>query len=113
MTHEQVHATLIYLRHCHTARAAGYPVSYTTDPAWLVNQAINRRSAQFADDPSDARGSCRTVQGRYPRKAQGQTYGHLRLLARQINTPRLLVRCGALGEWRRRLLARLPARITA
>ena len=36
--------TLAYLRQCQTAREAGYPVQFTTDPAWLVEQAINRRA---------------------------------------------------------------------
>ena len=35
-------ATVDYLRRCQAARAAGYPVSFTTDPAWLVNQLPHR-----------------------------------------------------------------------
>jgi hypothetical protein len=105
--------TLTWLRACRAARAAGHPVSYTTDPAWLVEQAINRRSPLFADDPSLSRGSCRTVNGRYPAKAQGDTYTHLHRCSRAINTPRRVVRVGELGEWRTVLLARLPARFHA
>ena len=67
-----IHATLASLRACQAQRAAGQPVAYTTDPAWLVEQAINRRSDQFQDDPTHSRGSCRTVLGRYPRKAEGE-----------------------------------------
>ena len=106
----RIHSTLAYLRACQAARAAGQPVAYTTDPAWLVEQAVNRRSAQFKDDPSHSRGSCRTVQGRYPRKAEGERFSHLRNLSRAINTPRLIVHGGALGEWRPLLRKRLPQR---
>ena len=48
--------TLAYLRRCQEARAIGYPVQYTTDPTWLVEQAINRR-AGWPDAPSTSRGS--------------------------------------------------------
>lgn len=106
----QIHATLAYLRACQAQRAAGYTVSFTTDPAWLVEQAINRRSRDYADDPSCWRGSCRTVSGRYPRKAEGTRLNHLRTLSRTINTPRLCVHVGELGEWRPLLLTRLPDR---
>jgi hypothetical protein len=104
--------TLAHLQHCRAARAAGHQVSYTTDPAWLVEQAINRR-AGWPDDPSCTRGSCMPVQGRYPKKASGDTYHHLHRLSRAINTPRLIVHVGELGAWRTRLLARLPERFDA
>jgi hypothetical protein len=107
----QLRATLAYLRKCQAARAAGYPVSYTTDPAWLVEQAINRR-AGWPEDPSHTRGSCQPVQGRYPKKASGNTYRHLMNLSRHINTPRLIVHDGELGEWRVLLRRRIPTRIT-
>ena len=103
-------ATIQYLRICQTARAAGVPMSYTTDPAWLVTMAINRR-AGWPDDPTLSRGSARPVAGRYPKKAAGDEYNHLRLLARAINTPRLIVRVGELAEWRKLLLAKIPGRI--
>ena len=105
-----VAATLAFLRARQAARDAGYPVSYTTDPAWLVMMAINRR-AGWPDDPSCSRGSAMPVNGRYPVKASGDAYNHLRRIARDVNTPRLIVRPGQLGEWRRLLLARIPHRI--
>ena len=86
-------------------------VRFTTDPAWLVHQAINRR-AGWPKDPGCYRGTCcPTPDGRYPKKAIGETYSTLRLLARQINTPRLIVRDCTLGEWRGLLRARIPWRI--
>jgi len=51
------------------------------------------------------------VNGRYPKKAAGDPYNHLRLIAREINTPRLIVRAQRLGEWRKLILKRLPQRI--
>jgi hypothetical protein len=104
--------TIKYLRRCQRARAAGYPVSFTTDPAWLVEQAINRR-AGWPDDPSSTRGSAMpTHDGRYPTKASGDKYAHIRRLACALNTPRLIVREGELGEWRRLILERVPQRIS-
>ena len=136
--------TIDHLRLCQQARAQGYPVAYTTDSAWLVHQAINRR-AGWPDDPGCSRGSCTPVRAHagmqdsrrdrqgyavgyrvgsarfvstpsdtlvYPRKAQGEVFGHLRTLARKINTPRLIVRLSELGEWRAALVARMPNRFT-
>ena len=100
--------TLTYLRYCRAARVAGFPVSYTTDPAWLVQMAINRR-AGWPDDPTHYRGSCHPVHGRYPRKAEGLEYGHLRVIAREINTPGLVVDVARLGE-HRWLAQRVPWR---
>ena len=108
MTHDAIHNTLTYLRQCRAARNTGYPVSYTSDPAWLITMAINRR-AGWPDDPSHSRGSCMPVQGRYPRKASGDYYRHLVLIASEINR-RCIVRRQRLGEhqW---LAVRLPHRI--
>lgn len=106
-----VRATLRYLRACRALRDAGGAVSYVTDPAWLVQMAINRR-AGWPDDPSHVRGSARPVAGRYPAKASGDRWHHLRTLARALNTPRLVVRDGELGEWRGLILGRIPGRIT-
>ena len=111
MAVSRVGATLAYLRRCQAARAAGYLVTYTTDPAWLVTMAINRR-AGWPDDPSTARGSAMPVDGRYPPKASGDAYRHLELLAHELNTPRLIVRPGQCGEWRRLIERRLPSRLT-
>jgi len=52
------------------------------------------------------------VNGTYPRKASGGSYNHLRLIAREVNTPRLIVHAACLGEWRTLLLKRIPHRIT-
>lgn len=82
---EQVRATIEYLRQCQAARAAGYPVSYTDDPAWLVDMAINRR-AGWPDDPSHRRGSCMPVRGRYPKRAIETS--ELRQFAGMLNTIR-------------------------
>jgi hypothetical protein len=49
------------------------------------------------------------VHGRYPKKASGDVYNHLRLIAREVNTPRLIVRVARLGE-HRWLADRLPHR---
>jgi hypothetical protein len=107
-----VQATICLLRKCLRLRAAGVQVSFTTDPAWLVHMAINRR-AGWLDDPSHVRGSAVPVDGKYPRKAEGSQYSHLRNLARSINTPRLIVRDGELGQWRKLIRLRLPERIYA
>lgn len=108
-----VRNTIAHVRRCQAARAAGYRVSFTTDPAWLIHMAINRR-AGWPDDPTTSRGSAMPVCGRYPKKAAGD-YGfrHLQHLAAKINgRPRLIVRPGQLGGWRKLLLARIPDRIT-
>lgn len=95
------------------ARAAGHVGAFTTDLAWLVDQAINRR-AGWPQDPSGFRGTCRpNASGAYPRNAQGGRMTDLRRLARALNTPRLIVRERDLGPWRDVLLARVgPERIT-
>lgn len=103
----KVRATLNYLRRCQEAREEGHPVNLTTDPAWLVNQAINRR-AGWLEDPH-TRGTTMPVDGRFPRKARGDWQRTLRLIAREVNTPRLIVRAQRLGE-HRWLLDRLPHR---
>lgn len=105
-----IRATIDYLRRCQAARAAGHPVSLTTDPRWLLNVAINRR-AGWPDDPSFERGSARPLpDGRYPPRGGGDYYRHLVLAARAINTPRRVVRLAELGE-HRWLTSRLPGRL--
>jgi hypothetical protein len=101
-------ATICLLRKCQRLRAAGAPVAFTTDPTWLVNMAINRRGG-WLDDPSHTRGSAMPVDGKYPQRAEGIRYNHLR----NLNTPRLIVRDGELGEWRKLIRRRLPERIYA
>lgn len=103
--------TIKHLRLCAQARRSGIAVSLTTDPTWLVHMAINRR-AGWLDDPSHSRGSAHpTPDGRYPPKAAGDPYQHLRRIARDVNTARLIVRSGQLGEWRALILKRIPERI--
>lgn len=111
----RVRATLDYLRACQAARAAGHPVNLTSDLAWLVDQAINRR-AGWVEDPH-YRGSsmpipCGHVSSRRDplyRKARGDWQRHLPRLAREVNTPRLIIRVQSLGE-HRWLADRLPHR---
>lgn len=67
---DEVRATIGMLRRLQQRRAAGCPVSYTTDPEWLVDAAINRR-AGWPDDPSGHRGSCMPVNGKFPKRAEG------------------------------------------
>ena len=105
-------ATISLLRKCQRLRAAGAPVAFTTSPTWLVHMAINRHGG-WPDDPSHTRGSATPVDGKYPHKAEGIRYSHLRNLARAINTPRLIVRDGDLGEWRKLVRHRTPERIYA
>lgn len=107
---KKVRATIDYLKKCQAYRKAGGSVSFTTDPAWLVNMAINRR-AGWPDDPSFTRGSAMPINGTYPKRASGDAWNHLRLIAHEINTPRLIVRAQRLGEWKKFLLARIPDRI--
>ena len=105
-------ATIDYLRRCQRARAAGFSVNLTTDPAWLVEQAINRRAGWLETPHGDtSRGTTQAVAGRFPRKARGDWQRHLRLIAREVNTPRLVVHLTRLGE-HRWLADRLPHRFT-
>jgi hypothetical protein len=83
-------ATITYLRGCQAYRDAGHAVAFTTDAAWLVNMAINRR-AGWPDDPSLARGSARPVNGVYPKRASGDAWYEMRRFADKVNTPRLRV----------------------
>jgi hypothetical protein len=108
---EIVRNTIEHLQLCRQAREQGYQVSFTTDPTWMVNQAINRR-AGWPDDPGCSRGSALPIAGKYPEKAVGERFNHLRLLSYRLNTPRLVVRETELGEWRKLLKARIPDRIT-
>lgn len=91
------------------ARDFGTLVPRADNRRWLLHMAINRR-AGWQDDPGCYRGSCMPVNGKYPRKAIGETYHHLLLLSREINTPRLIVRMQTLGEWRALLAKRMAHR---
>lgn len=86
----QIRATIDYLQKCQAARAQGYQVAYTSDPAWLVTMAINRR-AGWPDDPGFLRGSAMPVNGTYPKRASDQNWRDLQAFARKINTPHLAV----------------------
>ena len=110
MSNSPVANTIKYLKACRADRDAGMQVSYTNDPAWLVTMAINRR-AGWPDDPTHTRGSAMPVNGKYPKKAEGDTFRHLRLLSRQINS-RSVVRPAECGEWKKLLLAKMPERFT-
>ena len=107
---ERIANTIRYLRTCRDARASGMLVSFSTDPSWLVNQAINRR-AGWMEAPSLSRGTARpNHRGQFPRRAGGDYHRHLALIAREINTPRLIVREEQLGE-HRWLADQMPGRI--
>ena len=58
----KIQNTIAHLKALQAARAAGYPVSYTTDPAWLLDEAINRR-AGWVEDPH-SRGTTQPCPGR-------------------------------------------------
>ena len=100
------------------AEAAGYcfgqyPVAYTTDPAWLVDMAVNRR-AGWPEDPSHSRGSAMPVGGRFPKRAEGDGGTALRNLAWRMGGARVVVRERELRIFprhvRERLLALYPNR---
>lgn len=110
MPHSAAKNTIDYLKACQEYRKQGHNVSYTDNPSWLVNMAINRR-AGWPDDPSLSRGSAKPVNGKYPSKASGDRYRNLRLLSFEINS-RVIVREQRLGEWKKLVMARIPNRIT-
>lgn len=105
--------TIAMLRRCQALRAAGRPVYLKSDPAWLLDMAINRR-AGWVEDPH-AFGSVQPValRGRgapsLPRFATGDAQWHIRRIAHAVNT-RAVVRPRELAEWRRYLMTRMPER---
>lgn len=103
--------TIRFIARCQEARAAGQPVYLTNDPAWLLDMAINRR-AGWAEDPH-AFGSVMPVRGKLPRRATGDAQRTIHRIAREVNTPRLIVRAQTLGEWRDYLLRKIPERFEA
>jgi hypothetical protein len=111
MKRSRTRATIDYLRTCQSARAHGLPAVFTTDPAWLVNVAINRR-AGWPDDPGLAYGSAMPVNGRYPKRASDQAWFDLARFARAVNTPRLIVRANECRHIDPRIRARVAHRIT-
>lgn len=100
--------TIAHLKALQAARAAGAPVYLTTDPAWLLDMAINRR-AGWVEDPH-AYGSVKPVGGALPRFATGDAQRHLAQIAHEVNTPRLIVRTQRLGEWKTYLTRKIPDR---
>lgn len=106
-----VRVTIDYIRACQTARAAGFAVYLTTDPEWLLDVAINRR-AGWAED-RHSRDIAQPIRGKLPRFASGDAQRHLRLIADEVNSPRLIVRETRLGEWKRYLTRKLPGRFTS
>ena len=107
----EIRATIDYLKTCQKARAAGYSVSLTTDPTWLLDMAIGRRGGWLEDRWT--RGITQPVNGKLPRFAMGDAQRHLYQIAQRVNTPRLIVRRTELGEWGRYLEERLPERFTS
>lgn len=107
---EKIINTINFLKHLISRRNLGFESSYITDPSWLVNEAINRR-AKWLEDPSTTRGSCKPINGKYPRKAIGDYYRHLRQLADRINTPRLIIRENELADLKPLILKKIPHRI--
>lgn len=79
-----VRNTIDYLKRCQAARENDVPVYLKTDPAWLVNMAINRR-AGWAES-RHVHGSCLPVNGQYPKRAEE----NLRILADQVNSRRVV-----------------------
>lgn len=118
---ERIRNTIEYLTRCRKARDMGLKVAFTTDPEWLVDMAINRR-AGWLDDPSNTFGSAIPVTRwarwmvvpiyQYPKKASGDYFRHLRLVAYTVNTPRVIIRERELGELRAFFRKNLPGRIT-
>lgn len=104
----EVRATIDHLRRCRAARAAGYTVSYTTDPEWLVDMAINRR-AGWPDDPSEHRGSAMPVGGRFPKRAEGD--GNMWQFVHLLNGSRWHPRLSETGGLPRRVRERITHRI--
>ena len=102
--------TIAYLKACQAARAAGHPVAYTTDPAWLLDFAIDRRAGWLED--AHSRDICQPVGGKTPRACRGDAQRHLAQLSHRFNTPRLIVRRSELGAWGTYLARRVPDRIT-
>lgn len=107
----QTRSTIAHLKLLQEARAKGYKGTFTEDPRWLVEQALNRRGG-FVDDPQ-CRGSALPLpDGRYPPKAGGDSIRHLRQLVDRIRQPQLRIYETELGEWGPYLKKRFPHRFS-
>lgn len=107
----EVRATIAFLRACQAARAAGVPVSYATDPEWLVDVAINRR-AGWPEDPH-AYASCMPVDAsmRYPKRALHDETRWLLQTAHHLNGTRVRLHPHSVPQrYRARLAHRLWSR---
>ena len=89
MSTTRIQNTITYLKQCQTARQAGYPVYLKTDPAWLVNVAINRRAGW--PESRYFFSSCAPVAGQYPKRAD-ECHDSTKQFANRVNTPKLIVR---------------------
>ncbi len=123
-THDEIVGTLIRLRNMRRFVRSSF--EWMVDPwsdwrdtltrdeaqrklTWLLHVAINRR-AGWPDDPSDMRGSCMPVRGRFPKRAGGNYYRDLSRVAFTIRMPRRRVCVSELGECRGLLMKRIPGR---
>lgn len=111
----QIRATIEELKRLRARRVAmameGLIPEVLLNPAWLVDIAINRK-AGWPEDPGYHGSAMPLPDGSYPPKAQGDRLRHLTQLAHKINTPRLIVREGDLGDLRPLARKRFPGRIT-
>lgn len=107
-------STIAMLRARLEARAAGYPVALTTDPAWCIDVAIARR-ARWAEDPH-ARVIAIPPRGRRPardgigRKGNGDGERFAVQLAYQIRS-RVAVDARRAAEYAARLERARPGRL--
>ena len=102
-----VRYTLDMIHFYQAKKAAGFQTSFTDDAHWLMNAAINRR-AGYLPDPDFSYYYAQPVNGRFPSRYTGNRLSHLENIARNLNTPNLVVRKTELGEWKSLLLKRIP-----
>jgi hypothetical protein len=91
----EIKATIAHLKTLQGLRAKGFPVSYTSDPARLLDAAINRRGGYVGDPHS--RDMAQPVRGKLPRKATGDAQASLARTARKVNS-RVYLRRGELRD---------------
>ena len=108
----EIKATIAHLKTLQGLRAKGVPVSYTTDPVWLLDAAIDRRGG-YVEDPH-ARDMAQPTRGRHagklPRKATGDAQGQLSRITRDVNSRVRMYPAGISGPWRKELEERMPER---